>query len=109
MRRSQAKIVVRRKADAKNTHRFPAWMPYVAAISLTVMLMFTVNFRAYTKFNDESLMHKELLEKIEDLNDENLGLQEDIHYLKTDPKKIEREAKKLGLQPRKEKVAELTK
>jgi len=34
---------------------------------------------------------------IQNLTDENLQLQDEIHSLKTDPKVIEREAKRLGI------------
>lgn len=109
MRKPQAKVIVRRKAEKKAARKFPAWTPYAAAISLTLMVMLTINFRAFTKYSEEQSANEELTRKVEDLNDENLGLQEDIYYLRTDPKKIEREAKKLGLKPRKEKIAESAK
>jgi cell division protein FtsB len=37
------------------------------------------------------------VEQIQNLMDENLALQEEIHTLKSDPKVIEREAKRLAL------------
>ncbi len=42
--------------------------------------------------------------QIQNLMDENLALQEEIHSLKTDPRVIEREAKKIGIDLRLEKV-----
>ena len=41
--------------------------------------------------------HDQLNQKIQSLMDENLQLQDEIHSLKTDPKVIEREAKRLGI------------
>jgi hypothetical protein len=38
-----------------------------------------------------------LTSHIQNLLDENLALQEEIHTLKTDPRVIEREAKKIGV------------
>ncbi len=39
----------------------------------------------------------QLSTQIQSLTDENLQLQDEIHNLKTDPKVIEREAKRLGM------------
>ncbi len=81
-------------------------IPYLAAITLSFLAVATLNFRALTEYTRELAHHDELNETIENLTDENLNLQEEIHYLKTDPKRIATEARKLGLRPRKEKVAE---
>lgn len=87
--------------------RFPRWAPYAAAITLSVLIVLTMNFRAFTEYASESDRHDELNKRIEELTDENLQLQEEIHYLKTDPKTVEREARKFGLRPKPEdKVSE---
>jgi cell division protein FtsB len=70
------------------------------------MLCLTINYRAFTELNKETAEHGELQQRVEALTSENLNLQEEIHYLKTDPKTIEREAKKFGLMRRKEKISE---
>jgi cell division protein FtsB len=49
------------------------------------------------EFREGVVENKGLSEQIQTLTDENLELQDEIHDLKTDPKTIEREAKKLGL------------
>lgn len=86
--------------------RVRRWTPYLAAVSLCLMLMLTINYRAFTELSRERAEQAGLSEKIENLADENLALQEEIYYLKTDPKRIESEARKIGLRPRKEKVPE---
>lgn len=45
-----------------------------------------------------------LSNQIQSLMDENLALQEEIHLLKTDPRMIGREARRLGIQVNSEKV-----
>ncbi|MBA2378062.1 MAG: septum formation initiator family protein [Blastocatellia bacterium] len=80
----------------------PRWAHYVAAISLAIMIALTINYRAFSELRTEDTQHEELQRQIQRLTDENLALQEEIHYLKTDPKMIEREVKKFGLKPREE-------
>ncbi len=90
----------------KNERRIPRWAQYLAAVSLAVMIALTINYRAYSELGTESVQHRDLQLEIQRLTDENLALQEEIHYLKTDPKMIEREAKKFGLKPREEQISE---
>jgi cell division protein FtsL len=97
-----AKSTVRRKETRKRR----SLLPTIAAISLSFLAVATINFKAFSEYSRERAAQHELSEKIEDLTNENLTLQEEIHYLKTDPKRVEIEARKLGLRPRKEKVAE---
>jgi cell division protein FtsB len=87
----------------------PAWVPFVAAVSLSSMLVLTINFRAFTALDREAVNNQELNTKILQAMHENIELQEEIHYLKNDAKTIEREARKFGLEPVKEKVSEPTK
>ena len=46
---------------------------------------------------EETDQHRRLSTQIQNLQDENLALQEEIHTLKTDPSVIGREAKRLGI------------
>ncbi|HMO80296.1 MAG TPA: septum formation initiator family protein [Pyrinomonadaceae bacterium] len=98
--------------SAKNTgikkgkRKSRSLLPILAAIGLSLLAVATVNFKAFSEFSRERAQQQELSERIEDLTNENLTLQEEIHYLKTDPKRIEVEAKKLGMRPRKEKVVD---
>lgn len=72
-------------------------MPFAVAGSITLMLCLTVNFRAFSELSQET-HHNEILNlEVENLTKENLALQEEIHYLKSDSEVIEREARKLGL------------
>ncbi len=102
------------KASRKTKkNAIPGWAPYAAVITLTMAIILTVNFRAYTEYSKEEQQNQQLKEKIEVLREENLLIQEETHYLKTDPKAIERDARRLGLRPKKdpkkEKVSEPTK
>jgi len=64
---------------------------------MTISLCVAVNYRAFTELHGEIQENKTLAGEIQNLTDENLALQDEIHNLKTDPRTIEREAKKLGL------------
>lgn len=46
---------------------------------------------------EEVNQHGQLSAQIQNLMDENLALQEEIHTLKSDPSVIEREAKRIGI------------
>lgn len=61
------------------------------------MLCVSINFRAFTEAADEAARHTQLSAQIQNLQDENLALQEEIHTLRTDPEAIRREARRLGL------------
>lgn len=84
----------------------PGWVPVVTALTLTMMICLTINFRAYSELSREEKQHDTLNLQIETITSENLSLQEQIHYLKNDSKTIEREARKFGLRPREERVSE---
>ncbi len=97
----------------KKKNAIPGWAPYAAVITLTLAIILTINSRAYTEYSKEAQENQQLKEKIEALREENLLIQEETHYLKNDPKAIERDARRLGLRPKKdpkkEKVSEPTK
>lgn len=61
------------------------------------MITLTINYRAYTVLSDEQKQNSELNREVQQKQNENLGLQEEIYYLKNDNETIEREAKKYGL------------
>jgi hypothetical protein len=84
----------------------PGWVPTAAALTLVFMLVLTVNYRAYSELSKESKVFQELNDKVEQATTENLSMQEEIYYLKTDPKTIEREAHKYGLARPKEQVSQ---
>ena len=76
--------------------RIPRWIPVAVSITLVVMIAATVNFRSYAGLSREQQQHEELNRKVQQMTEENLGIQEEIYYLKNDPATIEREARKYG-------------
>jgi len=79
------------------------WLPIGIALAITLMVCVTINFRAYGELQREVNLNQELNTQIDAVTSENLSMQEEIHYLKNDPNMIEREARKFGFVPRKEK------
>lgn len=75
----------------------PRWVPIAASVTLVLMITVTVNLRSYFDLRTEEQNNKELNQRVQEITEENLGLQEEIYYLKNDPSTIEREAKKYGL------------
>lgn len=68
------------------------------------MLCVSINFRAFTEASQETDQNAVLSGQIQNLMDENLALQEEIHALKTDPAVIGREARRIGVSIQAEKV-----
>lgn len=68
------------------------------------MLCVSINFHAFSEVNEEIDQNRRLSFQIQNLMDENLALQEEIHTLKSDPRVIESEARKIGIDLRQEKV-----
>lgn len=68
------------------------------------MLCVSINFRAFSEMREEVDQNSRLAGQIQNLMDENLALQEEIHSLKTDPNVIQREAKRIGIAVQPEKV-----
>lgn len=103
--RSRAVKPLRWRKEPREKKLLPSWLPYLTAISLILMLCLTINYRAYSELAKETREYEELNKKIQNATSENLSMQEEIHYLKTDPTTIEREARKYGLSRKKEKVS----
>ena len=82
------------KADRRAA---PWWLSYLIVASIFVMLIVTINFRAFTEMREEVNQNGRLTARIQNLMDENLALQEEIHTLKSDPRVIGREAKRIGM------------
>ena len=95
-RRAKSATVSRRVA--------PWWLSFAIVISIFVMLGVSINFRAFTEMKEEATQNTQLASQIQNLMDENLALQEEIHILKSDPNVIQREAKRIGIGLRQEKV-----
>lgn len=68
------------------------------------MVFVSINFRAFSEMREEAEQNARLAAQIQNLMDENLALQDEIHSLKTDPSVIQREAKKIGIDLRREKI-----
>ena len=87
------------------TITLPSWIPIAAAVTLVLMLVLTVNYRAFSELRRETQTFEELNSKVQQATTENLSMQEEIYYLKSDPQTIEREARKYGLARPKEQVS----
>ena len=88
----------RRATAAKATRRTaPWWLSCLIVTSIFGMLLVSINFRAFSEMREEVDQNTHLAGQIQNLMDENLALQEEIHTLKTDPRAIQREAKRIGI------------
>lgn len=104
-RRNRPQTVSRRKPAAKaHNSGLSWWVSFGVAVTVFVMLCISINLRAVSDVAHESDQNAILSDQVRNLLDENLALQEEIHLLKTDPKIIEREARRLGLGQQNEKV-----
>lgn len=85
--------------DAKRSESIapPQWLVFAVVASMTLMLCIAINLRAYSVMNTEAQQYERLNTDIEQLTNENLAIQEEIHNLKTDSHAIEREARKIGM------------
>ena len=75
----------------------PQWFFFAVVVSITFMLCLTINFRAFSELNTEIDQNTKLNIEVEQLTNQNLAIQDEIHNIKTDPKMIENEARKLGM------------
>ena len=71
----------------------PRWIPVAASLTLVLTITATVNVRSFMDLRNEETQNQELNNQVQQMNEENLGLQEEILYLKNDSDNIEREAK----------------
>ncbi len=89
------------KADGRTA---PWWLSLLIVSAIFVMLLVSINFRAFSEMREEVDQNARLAGQIQNLMDENLALQEEIHLLKTDPQVIQREARRIGIGLQQEKV-----
>lgn len=82
----------------------PQWFVFAVIASITCMLCMAINLRAYSEMTQESIQFEQLSGEIDALNNENLIIQQEIHSLKSDPRAIEREARKIGMSRPNEKI-----
>lgn len=89
---------IRRKPAVRTTHRnSPWWLSLIIVGSIFAMLCISINLRAFSSTRSEIEQHTRLSTEIQNLIDENLALQEEIHMIKTNPAVIKREANKIGV------------
>ncbi len=82
----------------------PQWFVFAIITSVAFMICLAINLRAYTEVSAEMQQNQVLSVQLEQLSGENLAIQEEIHRLKTDPRTVEREARKIGMSRPNEKV-----
>lgn len=82
---------------SKTKRQRPFWVSLLVVVALTGMLFVAITYRSFSAVTAEVRENEQLNSMIQNLTDENLQLQDEIHSLKTDPKVIEREAKRLGI------------
>ena len=82
----------------------PQWFVFAVIASITFMLCLTINLRAYSEMSAEMQQNEHLSVELEQLTNENLAIQNEIHDLKTDPNTVEREARKIGMSRPNEKI-----
>ena len=87
----------RPRAEAKREKTNSHWFVFSVVVFITFMLCLTVNLRAFTELGGEIEQHHTLTLEVEQLTSHNLAIQEEIHRLKTDPRSVESEARKLGM------------
>lgn len=86
-----------KERNEKTKRQRPFWVSFLVVLTLAGMLFVSITYRSFSAVTAEVRENEQLNSMIQNLTDENLQLQDEIHSLKTDPKVIEREAKRLGI------------
>ncbi len=94
----------RKLSKSRSKSKTPQWFIFTVIVSITFMLCLAINFRAFSEMRTRSAEHQQLNTQIENLTSGNLVLQEEIQNLKSDPRTIEREARKIGMSRPNEKI-----
>jgi len=89
--------VGRARAARKAEKVMPRWFVISIPVLLSLLIVLTLNVRAWTNVQHEYQTNQQLNTEIEQLTTQNTSLQEEIHRLQFDPKTIEREARKLRM------------
>ena len=98
--RNRSKSASKRGAQSTT----PQWFVFLVIASIACMVCMAVNLRAYSEMSRQSIQNEQLSAEIDALNNENLIIQQEIHSLKSDPRAIEREARKIGMSRPNEKI-----
>jgi cell division protein FtsB len=88
---------VNSKPQSKKELGVPRYAALAIVASIAFMLCLTINYRAFCDMSREVNENQNLSGQIQDLTNENLALQDEIHNLKTDSAVIRREARRLGI------------
>jgi len=94
----------RAKTVQVRTSATPQWYVFAAIASMTFMLCMAINLRAFSEMSAEIEQNERLSLAVKQLTNESIGLQGEVHNLKTDSHTVEREARKMGMSRRNEKV-----
>ncbi len=94
----------RAKTATVRTNATPQWFAFAVIASITCMLCMAINLRAFSEMSAEIQRYEHLNLSVEQLTNDNLGLQGEVHNLKTDSHTVEREARKMGMSRPNEKV-----
>lgn len=97
-------VKTRAKSAQTRVTTKPQWLVFAVIASLTLMLCMAINLRAFSEMNAEIEQNEHLSLSLEQLTNENLGLQSEVHNLKTDSLTLEREARRMGMSRPNEKV-----
>jgi cell division protein FtsL len=82
----------------------PQWLVFTVIAAMTFMLCMAINLRAFSEMSSEAEQNERLSLTVEQLSNENLGLQTEVNSLKNDSRVVEREARKIGMSRPNEKV-----
>lgn len=96
--------IQRKRATEGRSRITPKWAAFAIIVSMTFMVSLAVNFRAYSSVSKEAEQFDVLNVQLENLTNENMALQEEIHNIKNDSRNLEREARKNGAGRSNEKV-----
>lgn len=94
----------RAKRASARTKTTPQWFVFTVIAAMTFMLCMAINLRAFSEMSQELEQNERLSLAAERLANENIGLQSEVHNLKTDSHTVEREARKIGMSRPNEKV-----
>jgi len=75
----------------------PRYAALVIVASIAFMLCLTINYRAFCEMSREVDENQDLSGQIQNLTNENLALQDEIHNLKKDSESVRRKARRLGI------------
>jgi len=97
-------VKARAKSAQARTAATPQWLVFAVIASITLMLCLAINIRAFSEMSAEIEQNERLNLSMEQLTNENFGLQSEVHNLKTDSLTLEREARRIGMSRPNEKV-----